>query len=666
METNKNIIKNNGISLIVLVITIIVIIILTTAIIVTLIGNNPVEQAKKARIEKDIESMQAIFVNTVAKIMANNQSTIDIKAGALNTVVSGVNSTIGEVSYILSNQINSNILNGMIIFDSKENEENKYYTGIKLPIYDKDTIWYVDEEGIISLEVGKKKYGNGKIVHKIIINANLELDNNAFIKDKGKININIDSVDEIEYVKINGEIIEVTKEKDRIYIGQKIITKNGEYNIEVKTKVGGIENKILNVTTLDDIDSNIIINSKIEESTNYIKDKVTIIIEVDSKENIDYVKVNDEKLNVKLINGKYIVEKEVNQNGQYKIEAVSISGKINKKIVTVTQIEIINNNINIVGNVKEKEGRLKDSATINAYITYSGIINNININGENIPVPSKVSGKYTISKEVSKNGEYIIEAIAKDGTKNKIKIIVDKIKTISETLAQLKTQYVQNGLICWYDGLYNTRNGHSNTTNTWEDLTGNNNTGILMNVNKTAQSGWNYDSLILDGIDDWVKMTHLYSNNMTIEIVAKPLKLEENKQQAFLLNHEAGGLGIQKVNGNIETQICINGKYETIASSSITVGKKYSLSTGNNSSQIYIRNNGSTLTKKVTGNITKPSGNTVFAIGTNPSQSYEALGSKEARFNIQVYSVRIYNRCLTNNEIMKNYEIDKTLFDIKN
>lgn len=59
-----------GISLIVLVITIIVVIILAAAVIISLQNNNPMTEAYEAKIKSDIANMQAIFTNTVGKIMA--------------------------------------------------------------------------------------------------------------------------------------------------------------------------------------------------------------------------------------------------------------------------------------------------------------------------------------------------------------------------------------------------------------------------------------------------------------------------------------------------------------------------------------------------------------------------------------------------------------------
>ena len=58
MKEKKRNNKKRGISLIVLVITIIVIIILAVAVILSIANNNPIENAKKARFQSDVRTMQ--------------------------------------------------------------------------------------------------------------------------------------------------------------------------------------------------------------------------------------------------------------------------------------------------------------------------------------------------------------------------------------------------------------------------------------------------------------------------------------------------------------------------------------------------------------------------------------------------------------------------------
>ena len=250
-NSKKNIFyKTNpyGISLIVLVITIIVIIILATAIILTLSKNNPIEEANKARYESDRDSIQSIFTNTVVKVMAKNQGTIEVEEGIINSIKSGVSSTIGEVIYKIENPENSENKEGKIIFDNGTNTEVEYYTGRKLPIYKAgETIWSVNSEGVINLKVGEKTVGNNeneedKKEESVVISKeeydnllyeienvkgeiesikkqskNIErvnLMNKSFdiplanrwdVKDFGDINLS-DSIEKYKYLEINSEI----------------------------------------------------------------------------------------------------------------------------------------------------------------------------------------------------------------------------------------------------------------------------------------------------------------------------------------------------------------------------------------------------------------------------------------------------------------------------
>jgi len=163
-ETNK-FYKTNpmGISLIVLVITIIVIIILATAVIISILQNQPLGEANKARFQSDRDNMQSIFTSTVAKVMAVNQGSIKINPGKLNEVTSGVSKTIGVANYEIENGADTVKVSGTITFDNKDNTETEYYTGKQLPIYRAgETKWYVDSEGLLLLEIGEQIYGEGQ------------------------------------------------------------------------------------------------------------------------------------------------------------------------------------------------------------------------------------------------------------------------------------------------------------------------------------------------------------------------------------------------------------------------------------------------------------------------------------------------------------------------
>ena len=233
----------------------------------------------------------------------------------------------------------------------------------------------------------------------------------------------------------------------------------------------------------------------------------------------------------------------------------------------------------------------------------------------------------------------------------------------------LKTNYIQDGLVCWYDGEYNTKNGHNETTTIWEDLTGNNNDGILKNINNTKDSGWTSNSLILDGIDDWVQMTKIPASDkgITIQIVARFIDTNDNKQENLICNQESGGIGIIKKEGKLGSATYINKYVDLFENEKMKIHKIYSLSTSMNAKEkkICFSSNNNIQETLFLETYSEPEKDTIFAIGTNPTGKNSELSSTEAMSNIEVYSVRIYNRSLTQEEIDKNTEQDIKRFKIE-
>lgn len=157
--------------------------------------------------------------------------------------------------------------------------------------------------------------------------------------------------------------------------------------------------------------------------------------------------------------------------------------------------------------------------------------------------------------------------------------------------------YVEDGLKVLYDGKQNTKDGHNNESTTWENLIEdeeikNSMDGKLQNVNFTTESGWTENSLILDGIDDWVKMGYFYKENMTIEICAKPLDVSVAKNQFYIANVQNGGIGIKKIpNGSNNGQIYTS-QYDFISNNKdIKLNQIYSMSTGISNERIYFNEN---------------------------------------------------------------------------
>ncbi len=295
------------------------------------------------------------------------------------------------------------------------------------------------------------------------------------------------------------------------------------------------------------------------------------------------------------------------------------------------------------------------------------------IHEDGISIEQK-EGKVEIYTSTEEELKYAIANV--DGYQFKIyenlKIdLIGKIDEISED--EDPGEYVQDGLIVLYDGENNTGNGHSNQTTVWKNLAPiseenpeNQNNGTLMNFNFTQTSGWTENSLMLDGVNDWVKMSYLDYENMTIEIVAKPLDVNPNKAQYYLTNHQLGGMSLYNLSNRNGSQVNIKGSYIPLNSSeTVKTGQIYSMSMGYDGNLMYFNENDNFYKAEVGTEMTKPESSTVFVIGTNPNGTREEIVSGDARIHMEVYSVRIYNRCLTEEEIKHNYKVDKKAFDIE-
>ena len=157
--------------------------------------------------------------------------------------------------------------------------------------------------------------------------------------------------------------------------------------------------------------------------------------------------------------------------------------------------------------------------------------------------------------------------------------------------------YVEDGLKVLYDGKQNTKDGHNNESTTWENLIEdeeikNSMDGKLQNVNFTTESGWTENSLILDGINDWVKMGYFYKENMTIEICAKPLDVSVGKIQYYITNAQNGGIGLAKYSTDENGGSIYTSAYQKVSNNKkIKINQIYSMSTGIDNTKIYFNEN---------------------------------------------------------------------------
>ena len=218
--------------------------------------------------------------------------------------------------------------------------------------------------------------------------------------------------------------------------------------------------------------------------------------------------------------------------------------------------------------------------------------------------------------------------------------------------------YISDGLVLWYDGYANTGKTRTATTTTWKNLASSSYTGNL------TGGTWYDNYLYLDGADDWVKIAEMNYANPTIEVVYSK-KSSTGSNEVLVGNFNAGGYGIAKGSESIiHGQFYLNGSYQLL-SYPLTLNKVETLSSSYSGSYQYLYANSSLVSSadRSGTSLGSPSNSTVMAVGANPNGS--TIDSTAEYYIGNIYSVRIYNKALTSDEILHNYIQDKQKFNLE-
>lgn len=120
---------------------------------------------------------------------------------------------------------------------------------------------------------------------------------------------------------------------------------------------------------------------------------------------------------------------------------------------------------------------------------------------------------------------------------------LDEIKWSKEVGVSLEVPYVKDGLVLWYDGIYNDGIGtHKEDNNVWKDLSGSGNDMIISNVDFTISDGWNSNSLNLDNTfhtmssNNPLKNQTLTEQKYTVEVVFE--------KKSIGINRKIGGINL--------------------------------------------------------------------------------------------------------------------------
>ena len=235
---------------------------------------------------------------------------------------------------------------------------------------------------------------------------------------------------------------------------------------------------------------------------------------------------------------------------------------------------------------------------------------------------------------------------------------------------------VKDGLVLWYD--FSGRTNADSQRGIAEDLSGNGNHGTLQNFNYTAESGYDKNKLLFDGVDDYI-----LSNSLDRDYI-DPIK---NFNFDFVLNQKdiasKGTIVLMPFTGqrltvkNSEDAIAV-GRYTShwfgrktpslkrgsnhLSINVILLGEgEYELNEPSFLIEMYV--NG-TLVEDVYASSRDYYSN-VASVLTIGWQGINATQSDNAYLNESLHSLKIYNRPLTASEIAHNYAIEKERFNIQ-
>lgn len=227
--------------------------------------------------------------------------------------------------------------------------------------------------------------------------------------------------------------------------------------------------------------------------------------------------------------------------------------------------------------------------------------------------------------------------------------------------ALTKEGYSYLGLMLHYDGINNTGDGHSSSATTWKDLSGNGYDGTLYNF--TNGIHWEANQMRLDGINDYIATSLPQSNlgnNITISAVcvAEDTSNYRGLWGKHFINSTAGtygGMLMQFADGQIDAGMCLNSakvsaegyKFKKIVLTCIMESGK--------PSKLYI--DGQLVAEGSSGSEFIPLDNLEIGRSFNSSDCYW-FGT--------ISNFMVYNKLLAEEEIVQNYEVNKTRFKLRN
>ena len=207
---------------------------------------------------------------------------------------------------------------------------------------------------------------------------------------------------------------------------------------------------------------------------------------------------------------------------------------------------------------------------------------------------------------------------------------------------------IKDGLVLWYD-FKGMKNSDVNK-GVAEDLSGNGNNGALQNFNYTSESGYS-DGLKFDGVDDY------YISNSKIQRTSKELTISISVNVVEKSTNWQYFLNLVDNNGKIISVLQHWGNPDLFLNDLTNNGHNY-FSSSLTKYNITITINGKNIKSYINGILTTPKGTNAIDISTFTNE-LKIVKPSSIKLNGTIYSIKMYDRILTDQEIQHNYNLEK-------
>lgn len=221
-------------------------------------------------------------------------------------------------------------------------------------------------------------------------------------------------------------------------------------------------------------------------------------------------------------------------------------------------------------------------------------------------------------------------------------------------------EYISDGLIGYYDGYQGAEKKGDKYI--WKDLSGSGNHGEMVgfDYSSTPQQG----ALTFTG-KEYVKLPQMNYEQITLEVVMSP---GTSGTMQIVGNLESGGYALVYYNAPqaLLFQVNVNGTYLIDGSKNLygnftnSINRMVYASGSYDNAKATFYQNGTKYEIAAAGTITKPQSNTIMTIGANSS----GANASQEYFIGKIYAVRIYNRALSEDEVLHNYQVDKRRYQM--